>query len=91
MPVVKPRPRLELNGHTPATAPVGKPRRVRSVPGEIRLDAIYTLAEFSKRVRLGRWGVSELQKAGLKVLEFHGRKFVEGRAFKEFLEGQAGG
>lgn len=75
---------------TPAAAkPTKVTRVVRAAPGEIRADSIYTLKEFCQRVGLGRWGVKELRLAGLKILRFHGRSFVAGKSFAEFLEDQS--
>lgn len=83
------------NGHTPTAAQVPTTPaptvhvkvEARDV-GEIRSDSIYTLTEFSRRCGLARWGVRELRLAGLKIFEFHGRKFVAGKSFIEFLESQ---
>ena len=80
----------KLNDHNletagPVRATIVRKRAV-TAPGEIRADAVYTLSEFSARCGLGRWGIKELRAAGLKVFRFHGRTFVAGKSFLEFLQ-----
>jgi len=66
----------------------------RPAPGEIRGDALYTLAEVAKRLGTGWRGRWELEKAGLRTVTFRGKKVCLGRdvlALFEKLAGEQGG
>jgi hypothetical protein len=61
-------------------------RVARVLPGIVEADAAYTMSEFSARLNLKRWGLREMRRAGLPVRRFHGRTFVLGSDFLQFLE-----
>lgn len=46
----------------------------------------YPLPLFMKRVGLGRHGLREARKAGLRVVYAHGHAFVTGDAWLDYLE-----
>jgi hypothetical protein len=68
-----------------------KPRP--SLPGIIEPPALYTLQELQARSGLGAWGMRQARRAGLQVLRVHGRTFIEGQAFIEYVRriGNQGG
>lgn len=57
--------------------------------GVITADAVYTLDEIARRLKLGRWALRTMRKQGLNVHRVSGRAFVIGRDFLDFLQGQA--
>lgn len=57
--------------------------------GVITADAVYTLDEIARRLKLGRWALRTMRQQGLNVHRVSGRAFVIGRDFLEFLQGQA--
>jgi hypothetical protein len=73
------------------SAATPKPPKVTRVarvsPGIVETGAAYTMGEFSARLNLKRWGLREMRRAGLPVRRFHGRTFVLGSDFLQFLEG----
>lgn len=55
----------------------------------VRVDEIYSLAEFMRRTGIGVWGMREARKAGLKTIKVGTRKFVKGADWITFLDQQA--
>ena len=55
-------------------------------PGEILADAVYTLEEFGKRMRLGTAAVRTARRQGLIVRHVGRRSYVIGRDFIAYLE-----
>lgn len=59
----------------------------RDVEGVINPESVYTLNEFSRRVGLTRQnGLRAARNAGLRTIAAHGKKFVRGRDFIDYLE-----
>lgn len=53
----------------------------------IRIDEIYSLAEFQRRTGLGRASIRSARKRGLRISK-HGRKrYISGLDWQEFLRG----
>ena len=59
--------------------------RTASAGGEISSGSVYTIAEFSLRTGLGKWALRQLRRDGLLVRRVHGRTFVLGTDFIDFL------
>jgi len=57
--------------------------------GEVRRDAVYTMAEFTARTGLKRDAIRTARQNGLVVDYRHGRAFVRGDAWLDYLERQA--
>lgn len=53
--------------------------------GTIAGDSVFTLKEFSRRSGLGEWGMRQARRSGLRVLYVHGRGFVRGSDWLEYL------
>lgn len=53
--------------------------------GTISDDETYPLTVFQKKAGVGKHGMRQLRKQGLKVIRTGGRAFVRGRDFSEFL------
>jgi hypothetical protein len=52
----------------------------------IRLDEVYTLAEFQRRTGLGRNGIRAARKRGLPVRQCGRNKYVAGADWAGFLQ-----
>jgi hypothetical protein len=52
----------------------------------IRLDEVYTLAEFQRRTGLGRNGIRAARKRGLPVLQCGRNRYVAGGDWAGFLQ-----
>ena len=55
----------------------------RALP--IRVDEVYTLAEFQRRTGLGRNGMRTARKRGLPISQCGRNKYVAGADWAEFL------
>ena len=53
--------------------------------GTITAEATYTLAEFQKRTGLKEWALRQARRSGLRVLYVHGRGFVRGSDWLDYL------
>ena len=53
--------------------------------GEISASSVYTLAEFQRRSGLKRDAMRAARHRGLKVIRAHGRVFVSGREWIDYL------
>lgn len=60
------------------------PKANRTLP--IRIDEVYTLAEFQRRAGLGRAGVRTARKRGLPVKQCGRNRYVAGADWAEFLQ-----
>jgi hypothetical protein len=58
---------------------------MKSESGEIQRDGLYSLAEFTKRTGLKDWALRAARRAGLRVLYLHGRGFVRGADWFEYV------
>lgn len=59
--------------------------------GEIKGDAVYTLQEFENRTGLKRHAMRTARQNGLKVVHAHGRVFIHGRAWLDYIAKCSGG
>ena len=53
--------------------------------GTITAEATYTLAEFQKRTGLKEWALRQARRSGLKVIYLHGRGFLRGSDWLEYM------
>ncbi len=53
--------------------------------GTITADCVFTLKEFSRRSGLGEWALRQARRSGLRVLYVHGRGFVRGSDWLDYL------
>lgn len=53
--------------------------------GPVRADELYALEEFQQRVGLGRGAMREARRGGLRVRYVHGRAFVLGADWMEYV------
>ncbi len=53
----------------------------------IRIDEVYTLADFQRRTGLGRNGMRTARKRGLPVRQCGRKKYVVGAEWVSFLQG----
>lgn len=60
------------------------PQARRALP--IRIDEVYTLAEFQRRTGLGRNGIRAARKRGLPVRQCGRNKYVAGVDWAGFLQ-----
>jgi hypothetical protein len=60
------------------------PKPTRALP--IRLDEVYTLAEFMRRTGLGRNGIRAARKRGLPVRQCGRNRYVAGADWAGFLQ-----
>ena len=60
------------------------PKTVAASP--IRIDEVYTLAEFQRRTGLGRNGIRAARKRGLPVRQCGRNKYVTGSDWAGFLQ-----
>jgi hypothetical protein len=68
-----------------------KPKRIAtSSPGVIEPQALYTVEEARRRLRIGQWAWRKWRRDGLLVLRVSGRAFVSGRTLIEFIEQKGG-
>lgn len=67
------------------------PRRAGSpkVPGVLRSDELYTLAELEARLKVGSWGLRMARRAGLRMYKMGKRKFVLGADVIAYLQSRA--
>jgi hypothetical protein len=56
----------------------------------IRVDEVYTLADFQKRTGLGRAGIRAARRRGLPVRQCGRNRYVSGADWAEFLRARAG-
>lgn len=63
------------------------PHSNRALP--IRVDEVYTLAEFQRRTGLGRNGIRAARKRGLPVRQCGRNKYVAGSDWAGFLQAVA--
>jgi hypothetical protein len=56
-----------------------------STSGMIQADALYTLEEFKKRLRVKDATIRTARRAGFRVKYLHGRAFVLGRDWIEYV------
>jgi hypothetical protein len=67
--------------------PVRKPSRPDvAAPLGVTLDVVYPIAEFQRRLNVGRHFLRAARRAGLKVSRFGNRSFISGKDFAAFLE-----
>jgi len=59
-----------------------------SSPGEIRADAIYTLEEIDRRLRLGKAAIRRARRQRLIVHRIGRRNYIIGRDFINYLDAQ---
>ena len=52
-------------------------------------EAIYSLREFQARSGLGEWATRQARRHGMRVIYLHGKAFVRGADFIDYVEGQA--
>jgi len=57
--------------------------------GEITRESCYTLSEFQKRTGMKRDAMRTARRNGLRVSYLHGRAFVLGKHWLDYLEAQA--
>jgi hypothetical protein len=55
------------------------------VPGVVSPDELYRVDEFQRRMRLGSWAMRKMRAEGLLVRRCHGRSFVLGSDFIDFV------
>jgi hypothetical protein len=55
----------------------------------ILTTAVYTKTQLKERASIGESAYQQARKAGLVVRHVHGRSFVTGQAWWEYLESQA--
>jgi hypothetical protein len=68
-----------------------KAKRIAATsPGVIEPQALYTVEEARRRLRVGPWAWRKWRRDGLVVLRVSGRAFVSGRSLIEFIERQGG-
>lgn len=64
-----------------------EPKTGRTLP--IRIDEVYTLAEFQQRTGLGRNGIRAARRRGLPVRQCGRNKYVAGNDWATFLQTQS--
>jgi hypothetical protein len=67
----------------------GTPKTTRSAatsPGIIEPQALYTVEEAQRRLRISDWAWRRWRREGLLVLRVSGRAFVSGRTLIQFIE-----
>jgi hypothetical protein len=75
----------KLNARNAAVAASTSPSKVPTTPGVIRPDEVYTLEEFKGRVGFKDAALRAARRNSLKTLEAHGRKFVRGQDWIDYL------
>jgi len=60
----------------------------RTLPGEIRSDAVYTLYEFKRRSGMQDWAFRAARRKGLQVLRLGRNGYVHGADWIKFLRDQ---
>jgi hypothetical protein len=58
---------------------------MRNEGGEIQQNGLYSLPEFKKRTGLKEWAIRSARRAGLRVLYLHGRAFIRGADWMEYV------
>lgn len=59
-----------------------------SKSGIVEVDAVYQKAEFLSRVGLGEAAFRSARRAGLKVAYVHGKAYIRGRDWLDYLDGK---
>lgn len=54
----------------------------------ILTTAVYTKSQLKERAGIGETAYQQAQKAGLVVRHVHGRSFITGQAWLNYVEGQ---
>jgi len=73
-----------MKGGTEMRKPATKPAHAAHA-GTIRAEDIYTLAEFQRRTGLKEWALRQARRSGLKVIYLHGRGFLRGSDWLDYL------